>query len=136
MFVRIPIQPRPRITVFPTRADGGSRRGRLPFPSPRTPISDVSRITCATVAPLREIPSPAFMKRCTTTPSRRPFSLSFKGQKKVAAVMSGHDAPRDSQTYAAVTLMARARSRKGFFHDEWRRPRRHGSDPPGRVAAK
>ncbi len=60
--------------------------------------------------------------------------LAFlKGQKKVAAVMSGHDAPRDSQTYAAVARMARARSRKGFFHDEWRRPRRHGSDHLGAL---
>ncbi len=36
-------------------------------------------------------------------------TLAFlKGQKKVAAVMGGHDEPRDSQTYAAVARMARA----------------------------
>ncbi|MGA8675690.1 MAG: hypothetical protein WB621_10780 [Candidatus Acidiferrales bacterium] len=43
-------------------------------------------------------------------------TLAFlKGQKKVAAVMGGHDEPRDSQTYAAVARMARALSRKGFL---------------------
>ena len=49
-------------------------------------------------------------------------TLAFlKGQKKVAAVMGGHDEPRDQQ-YAAVARMARALSRKGFLDDERRRP--------------
>jgi hypothetical protein len=43
-------------------------------------------------------------------------TLAFlKGEKKVAAVMGGHDEPRDSDTYAAVARMARALSRKGFL---------------------
>ncbi len=43
-------------------------------------------------------------------------TLAFlKGQKKVAAVMGGHDEPRDSRTYAAVARMARALSRQGFL---------------------
>lgn len=43
-------------------------------------------------------------------------TLAFlKGQKKVGAVMGGHDGPRDSRTYAAVAPMARALARKGFL---------------------
>lgn len=43
-------------------------------------------------------------------------TLAFlKGQKKVAAVMGGHDEPRDSGIYAAVARMARALARKGFL---------------------
>lgn len=43
-------------------------------------------------------------------------TLAFlKGEKKVAAVMGGHDEPRDSETYAAVARMARALSRTGFL---------------------
>jgi predicted Rossmann-fold nucleotide-binding protein len=39
----------------------------------------------------------------------------LKREKKVGAVMGGHDEPRDSDTYAAVARMARALSRKGFL---------------------
>jgi predicted Rossmann-fold nucleotide-binding protein len=43
-------------------------------------------------------------------------TLAFlRGEKKVAAIMGGHDEPRDSRTYAAVARMARALSRKGFL---------------------
>jgi predicted Rossmann-fold nucleotide-binding protein len=43
-------------------------------------------------------------------------TLAFlKGQKKVAAIMGGHDEPRGSKTYAAVARMARALSRNGFL---------------------
>jgi hypothetical protein len=43
-------------------------------------------------------------------------TLAFlKGQKKVAAIMGGHDEPRNSKTYAAVARIARALSRKGFL---------------------
>jgi len=43
-------------------------------------------------------------------------TLAFlKNQKKVAAVMGGHDEPRNSRTYAAVARIARALSRKGFL---------------------
>jgi predicted Rossmann-fold nucleotide-binding protein len=43
-------------------------------------------------------------------------TLAFlKRQKRVAAVMGGHDEERDSETYAAVARMARALSRKGFL---------------------
>ena len=81
MFVRIPFSPIRESLYSPQELMAGL--DAADFRSfPRTPISDVSRITCATVAPLREIPSPAFMKRCTTTPSRRPFSLSSRARRK------------------------------------------------------
>jgi predicted Rossmann-fold nucleotide-binding protein len=43
-------------------------------------------------------------------------TLAFlKGEKRVIAVMGGHDEPRGSRTYAAVARIARALSREGFL---------------------
>ncbi len=44
----------------------------------------------------------------------------LKREKKVAAVMAGHDEPCDSQTYAAISRIARAVAR-WLSHDKRRR---------------
>ena len=113
------IRPDPPLALFPTGADGGSQSRRLPLLRAHL-ISNASHITCATAVPVRKIPCPAFMNRCTTTPLRRPLSLFSSARRKSPPSWPVTTSRAIRKHYAAISRIARAVAR-WLSHDKRRR---------------